>query len=67
MQNPVVHLMIGTHNPRTACGRHHRDNLPAGHLWCRMEKAYLVSCPLCQRLVPEVRGDLKGANRESAQ
>ena len=59
MTNPIVHLMVGLHLPKTACGKYRREALPEGHLWCRLSTAHLVSCPACQRLVPEVRGDVR--------
>jgi len=56
MENPVVHLMIGVNDARTACGKYRRESLPAGHLWVRPERAHGVSCPACQRLLPEIMG-----------
>lgn len=52
----TTHLL---HNRQSACGapRGEPVHWPHGHVWVKLELAYLISCPKCQRLVPEIRGD----------
>lgn len=49
----VIHLGVGG---RTVCGQFRGElhQLPEGHVWVRKERSYLVNCPRCQRLVPEI-------------
>ena len=53
----VIHLL--TKSRTAACGKLKGEPpvWPAGHLWVRVSRAYMVNCPSCLRLVPEVRGD----------
>jgi hypothetical protein len=53
----IVHLLVG--DKKAACGRPAGNpaSWPQGHLWVRVERGHLLSCPKCQQLLPEVRGD----------
>ena len=52
----TTHILV---HRKAACGtvRGEPHQWPAGHVWVKIERAYLVSCPVCQRMVPEIRGD----------
>ena len=52
-EHAVVHLL---HNRTAACGllRGEPPQWPAGQLWARVERGFLVSCPHCQRILKEM-------------
>jgi hypothetical protein len=51
----VTHLLLV--NGRSACGypAGSAPSWPAGHFWARLRNGHLVSCPKCQRLLPEIK------------
>lgn len=48
IDDPVVHLCHGTHSPKTACGLV-RESLEPPHVWVRQERAWQVTCAICQK------------------
>lgn len=52
----TTHLLLGR---KSACGYPPGEppRWPAGHVWCRVERGHLLSCPKCQRILKEVHAE----------